>query len=131
MAPQLETIDIERLSPQFTGELLRQGDSGYDDARLVWNGLYDRYPGLIARCSSTDDVVAAVNFARDNVLPLSVRGGGHSTVGYGTNDGGIVIDLSTMCRPIGSLTRARPPSSRGLGRRPLTAETGVRIPVAV
>ena len=98
MAPQLETIDIERLSPQFTGELLRQGDSGYDDARLVWNGLYDRHPGLIARCSSTDDVVAAVNFARDNELPLSVRGGGHSTVGYGTNDGGIVIDLSTMCR---------------------------------
>jgi FAD binding domain/Berberine and berberine like len=96
MAPQLETLHIEQLSPQFTGELLRQGDSGYDDARLVWNGMFDRYPALIARCRTTDDVVAAVNFARENDLLIAVRGGGHSAVGYSTCDDGIVIDLSEM-----------------------------------
>ena len=96
MAPQLETLSIEQLSPQFTGELLRQGDSGYDDARLVWNGMFDRRPALIARCKNTQDVVAAVNFARDNELTIAVRGGGHSAVGYSTCDDGIVIDLGAM-----------------------------------
>ena len=96
MAPQLETLSIEQLSPQFTGELLRQGDSGYDDARLVWNGMFDRHPALIARCRSVEDVVAAVNFARDNELQIAVRGGGHSAVGYSTVDDGIVIDLAPM-----------------------------------
>jgi FAD/FMN-containing dehydrogenase len=96
MAPQLETLQIEQLSPQFTGELLRQGDSGYDDARLVWNGMFDRYPALVARCKTTEDVVAAVNFARDNDLVIAVRGGGHSAVGYSTCDDGVVIDLAEM-----------------------------------
>jgi FAD/FMN-containing dehydrogenase len=96
MAPQLETLQIEQLSPQFTGELLRQGDSGYDEARLVWNGMFDRTPALIARCKTTNDVVAAVNFARDNDLIIAVRGGGHSAVGYSTCDDGVVIDLAEM-----------------------------------
>ena len=96
MAPQLETLQIEQLSPQFTGELLRQGDSGYDDARLVWNGMYDRRPALIAQCATTEDVVAAVNFARENDLIIAVRGGGHSAVGYSVCDDGVVIDLSPM-----------------------------------
>ena len=96
MAPQLESVQIEQLSPQFTGDLLRQGDSGYDDARQVWNGMYDRHPALIARCETVDDVVAAVNFARDNELLLAVRGGGHSAVGYGVCDDGVVIDLAEM-----------------------------------
>jgi FAD/FMN-containing dehydrogenase len=96
MAPQLETLSIEQLSPQFTGELLRQGDSGYDDARLVWNGMFDRRPALVARCASAQDVVAAVNFARDNELTIAVRGGGHSAAGYSTVDDGIVIDLGPM-----------------------------------
>src|SRR5689334_12943253 len=96
MAPQLETLQIEQLSPQFTGELLRQGDSGYDDARLVWNGMFDRHPALIARCRTTQDVVNAVNFARENDLIIAVRGGGHSAVGYGTCDDGVVIDLAEM-----------------------------------
>jgi FAD binding domain/Berberine and berberine like len=96
MAPQLETLQIEQLSPQFTGELLRQGDSGYDDARLVWNGMFDRHPALVARCRTTEDVVAAVNFARENDLIIAVRGGGHSAVGYSTCDDGVVIDLADM-----------------------------------
>src|SRR3954465_3707200 len=87
---------VEALSSAFRGALLQEGDSGYDDARMVWNGMFDRRPALIASCSGPDDVVAAVNFARDNDLTVAVRGGGHSAPGYGTCDGGIVIDLSPM-----------------------------------
>jgi len=68
----------------------------YDDARVVWNGMIDRKPALIARCAGVADVIAAVNFARDNQLLVSVRGGGHNITGYAVNDGGIVIDLSQM-----------------------------------
>src|SRR5207302_1200998 len=71
-------------------------DEGYDEARKVWNGLADRHPALVAHCSGAKDVIAAVNFARDNDLLVSVRGGGHSAPGYATCDGGIVIDLSPM-----------------------------------
>jgi FAD/FMN-containing dehydrogenase len=63
---------------------------------MVWNGLFDRRPALIARCRSVDDVVAAVNFARETGLELAVRGGGHSAVGHGSCDDGIVVDLSQM-----------------------------------
>ncbi len=87
---------VEDLASGFGGTLLQPGADGYDEARLVWNGLFDRSPALIARCSSAQDVVAAVNFARDNDLLVSVRGGGHSAPGYATCDGGIVIDLSSM-----------------------------------
>src|SRR5205823_103319 len=86
---------VDDLARGFGGTLLQPGADGYDEARKVWNGLFDRSPALIARCSSTQDVVAAVNFARDNDLLVSVRGGGHSAPGYGTCDGGIVIDLSS------------------------------------
>lgn len=87
---------IAPLAAGFRGTLLQPGDPGYDDARLVRNGLIDRSPALIARCHGTADVVAAVNFARDQGLDLSVRGGGHNVAGLATNDGGIVIDLSEM-----------------------------------
>lgn len=87
---------IEELESAFSGSLVQPGDPEFDEARLVWNGLHDRHPALIARCTTADDVVAAVNFARENGLPVAVRGGGHSAPGYGTCDGGIVIDLSPM-----------------------------------
>ena len=96
MEPTVLAGAVEELAPRFSGELLQDGDAGYDDARLVWNGLYDRRPALIARCRVVDDVVTAVNFARDRGLPVAVRSGGHSAVGYGTCDGGIVVDLSAM-----------------------------------
>ena len=87
---------VEQLAPQFHGQLVQPGDSDYDEARAVWNGLFDRRPALIARCCGTGDVVAAVNFARESGLPLAVRGGGHSAAGHSGCDDGIVIDLSPM-----------------------------------
>ena len=86
----------QELASAFGGSLLQPGDDGYEDARLVWNGIHDRHPALIARCATPDDVVAAVNFAREAGLVVAVRGGGHSAPGYATCDDGIVIDLSPM-----------------------------------
>ena len=94
MPETLSAPAVEELASAFSGALLRPGDDGFDDARLVWNGIHDRHPALIARCASPDDVVAAVNFARENELVVAVRGGGHSAPGYATCDDGIVIDLS-------------------------------------
>ena len=87
---------VEELATAFGGSLLQPDDDGFDEARLVWNGLHDRHPALIARCTSAEDVVAAVNFARERALDVAVRGGAHSAPGYGTCDGGIVIDLAPM-----------------------------------
>jgi FAD/FMN-containing dehydrogenase len=82
----------------FRGEVLRPGDSGYDDARRVFNGMVDRSPALIARCTGTDDVVAAVGHARDAGLPLAVHGGGHGVVGHAVCDAGLMLDLRPMNR---------------------------------
>jgi hypothetical protein len=87
-----ETIDA--LEADLQGRLLRLGHAGYEEARHVWHGMIDRPPALIAQCAGTDDVVAAVNFARENDLLLAVRGGGHNVAGQGTSGGGLVIDLS-------------------------------------
>jgi FAD/FMN-containing dehydrogenase len=80
----------------FSGQLLRPGDSGYEEARRIHNGLIDKRPALIARCLGVADVVAAVDLARDNELELSVRGGGHNVAGRAVTDGGLMIDLSLM-----------------------------------
>jgi FAD/FMN-containing dehydrogenase len=82
----------------FSGEQLRPGDAGYDEARVLWNALFDRHPALIARCISTDDVVAAVNYGRENGLEIAVRSGGHSAAGHSCVDDGLVIDLTQMKR---------------------------------
>ena len=80
----------------FRGEVIAPDDDGYEGARAVWNGTVDRRPALIARCSGTADVVAAVRFAREHDLEIAVRGGGHNVAGTALCDDGIVIDLSTM-----------------------------------
>jgi FAD/FMN-containing dehydrogenase len=85
-----------RLVVRLRGELILPGDPGYEAARGVWNGAADRRPAMIARCADVEDVVIAVKFAREQALAVSVRSGGHSMAGYGTNDGGLVIDLSGM-----------------------------------
>jgi len=79
--------------PGFTGTLIRPEDAGYDEARAVFNGMIDRRPALIARCSSTSDVVAAVRHARAQGLEVSVYGGGHSVTGAAVCEGGLCIDL--------------------------------------
>jgi FAD binding domain len=71
-------------------------DAGYDTARRVWNGMVDKRPALIARCTGANDVVACVNFAREREVLISVRGGGHNYAGKAVCDDGLVIDLSLM-----------------------------------
>ena len=80
----------------FRGPVITRGDYGYDEARAVWNGAIDRRPTAIARCIGTSDVVAAVRFARERSLTVSVRGGAHSIAGLALVDDGLVIDLSLM-----------------------------------
>ena len=94
----------------FGGELIGPGDAGYDEARKVFNGMVDRRPAVIARCTSAGDVAAAIRLARDNHLPLSVRGGGHGVTGSAVVDGGVCIDLRGMkgieVDPVGRTVRA-------------------------
>ncbi len=87
---------IEALAAQLRGQLLVPGDASYDEARSIWNAMVDRRPGLIVRCAGAADVVAAVNFARDNNVLVAVRGGGHNIAGNAVCDGGLMIDLSPM-----------------------------------
>jgi FAD/FMN-containing dehydrogenase len=92
----LDEMAIQGFAAGFHGELFRPGDGGFDDARRVWNGMIDRTPALIARCAGVADVVAAVNFAREQQLLVAVRGGGHNVSGNAVCDRGLVIDLSRM-----------------------------------
>ena len=85
-----------RLRRTLRGELVLPNDPAYAQARQVWNGLVDKRPAAIAYCAGTDDVVAALSFARDNAMPLSVRSGGHNVAGNSVCEGGLVIDLSRM-----------------------------------
>jgi FAD/FMN-containing dehydrogenase len=92
----IDDATIEGLRSAVGGQVVTPEDTGYDELRKVWNGMIDAHPALIVRCQSTNDVVAAVNFGREHDLIVSVRGGAHSTPGYSTCDGGIVIDLQPM-----------------------------------
>jgi len=84
------------LHRQFKGDLVRPGDSGYEEARGIWNGMVARAPGLIARCADVCDVQNAVRAASEIGIPTAVRCGGHSLAGFSTCDRGLVIDLSKM-----------------------------------
>jgi hypothetical protein len=84
------------LHRRFKGDLLRPADDGYEDARVIWNGMFDRTPGLIARCADVSDVQSAVRAASQTGILTAVRCGGHSLAGFSTCDGGLVIDLSRM-----------------------------------
>lgn len=87
---------IADLANELRGELLRPGDAGYDEARRVYNAMIDKRPALIVRCADAADVVAAVNFGREQRMLIAVRGGGHNGAGLALVDGGLVIDLSGM-----------------------------------
>ena len=92
----LDGLDISGLKDVFRGELIEPAHAEYDAARVVWNGMVDRRPAVIARCADRDDVVAAIRFAREHDLVVAVRSGGHSVAGFSTCDGGLLVDLSNM-----------------------------------
>ncbi len=92
----MDEAAIREFKSSLRGELLSPSDDGYEVARKVWNGIIDKHPAMIVRCSGVTDVINAVNFARKSKLLVAVRGGGHNVAGNAVCDGGIVIDLSRM-----------------------------------
>jgi FAD/FMN-containing dehydrogenase len=90
------TADHSELKAKLRGEAIQPGDANYDEARKLYNGMIDKRPALIVRCVDAADVIACVNYARENGILLAVRGGGHNGPGLGSCDGGLVIDLSRM-----------------------------------
>jgi FAD/FMN-containing dehydrogenase len=92
----LDQETVRGFTEGIRGAVLLPEDPSYDDARAIWNGLIDRRPALIVQCTGAADVVDAVNFAREQNLLLSIKGGGHNVAGNAMNDGGLVIDLSQM-----------------------------------
>jgi FAD/FMN-containing dehydrogenase len=95
---RLNEASLNALARVFRGEVVVPSDGDYDTARRVWNAMIDRRPSAVLRPRDAADVVAAVNFAREQQLPLAIRGGAHSVAGMGTCDDGIVIDFSSMKR---------------------------------
>lgn len=87
---------IEQLKAAIRGQVIEPPNAAYDSARRVYNGMIDKRPALIVRTVDVADVIAAVNYGRENRLLTAIRGGGHNGAGFGTCDGGLVIDLSQM-----------------------------------
>jgi FAD/FMN-containing dehydrogenase len=91
-----ENLQVDALSEQIRGDVIGAADAPYDEARRVWNGVIDRRPALVVRCSGNADVIAAVAFAREHGLPVAVRGGGHNVAGTAVAEGGVVLDLGAL-----------------------------------
>lgn len=94
--PVVSNERITKLKTEVLGEVMLPGNDGYDKARTVWNAMTDRHPAVIVRCVGESDVKAAVNFARENKMILSIKGGGHHIAGNAVCDHGLMIDLSGM-----------------------------------
>jgi len=93
----IEAAAIRELAEGLDGQLFVQSSAGYDSAKQIWNGMFDqRKPAVVVKGTTIDDVVDAVNFARERNLLVSVKCGGHSLPGKSTCDGGMMIDLSPM-----------------------------------
>lgn len=93
----IESAAVSDLAESLTGRLYLQSDEGYAEAKQIWNGMFEqKKPAMVVQCASTDDVISAVDFARERDLLVSVKCGGHSLPGKSTSDGGIMIDLSQM-----------------------------------
>jgi hypothetical protein len=119
---------------RFKGDVLRRGEIGYEEARTIWNGMVARTPGLIARCADVSDVQHAIRAASATGIRTAVRCGGHSLAGFGTCDGGLVIDLSRMrqVRVDPEARRARIAGGCLLGSiDTATQETGLVFPAGV
>ena len=87
---------IAKFTEHHRGPVIARTHPEYEEARKLYNAMIDKRPLVIARCADAADVMAAVNFGRDNRLPIAVRGGGHNGPGFGSVDDGLVIDLSVM-----------------------------------
>src|SRR5262245_12871013 len=96
MTTTLPIDTLDALARRLEGDLITPGHAEYDEARKVWNGMFDRRPAAIAQVRGAADVVAVVDWARDTGTELAVRGGGHSSAGYSTVEGGMVLDFSRM-----------------------------------
>ena len=92
----LDDAAVTAFQARLRGSLLTPQDPSYDQARKVWNGMINKSPALIARCTGVADVVQAVTFARTHDLPVAIRCGSHNVAGHATCDGGLVIDLTPM-----------------------------------
>lgn len=93
---RVDDASVDELRGRVRGQIIRPGDGRYEDRRKIWNGTIDKHPALIVECTGTADVVAAVGFARDQGLPISIRGGGHNVAGTAIVEDGVVVDLSQM-----------------------------------
>src|SRR5437762_9415235 len=96
MAAPAENSSLETLAEDFGGQVIQPGDPAYDEARQVYNSMFDRRPALIVRPTGAADVMAAVAYAREQGLPIAVRCGGHSVAGHSQPDGGMLLDLSLL-----------------------------------
>jgi FAD/FMN-containing dehydrogenase len=94
--PPIQPDQIQAFRTRLRGTVLAPGEQGYDESRAVWNAMIDRRPALIARCLGTGDIVAALDFARERGLRVSIKAGGHNIAGLAVCDEGLVIDLSPM-----------------------------------
>ncbi|QFU82494.1 FAD-binding oxidoreductase [Natronorubrum aibiense] len=103
---------IDGFGEGLHGELLRPEDPNYDETRAIWNGMIDRRPALIARAMGVSDVIAAVNFAREQDVVLAIRGAGHNIAGNAVCNDGLMLDLSAMrsvqVDPEGKTARVEP-----------------------
>ena len=87
---------VDGLRTEIGGSVAEPGEPGYDAAVNIWNGAIVRRPALVASCTSSSDVAAALAFARQEALDVSVRGGGHNYAGFALCDDGLMIDLTPM-----------------------------------
>ncbi len=108
----LKEAAVEELRGNLRGELLCPSDDGYDEARSIWNAMFDKRPALIVRCAGVSDIISSVNFARTNSVSVAVRGGGHNVSGSGACDGGRMLDMSRLkgvhVDPVSRTARAEP-----------------------
>lgn len=113
----MNSEQLNRFRESIRGQVVEPGNHDYDEVRALYNGMIDKRPRIIARCVDTADVVAAVEFGRDNALLTAVRGGGHNGPGLGSCSNGLLIDLSLMkgvyVDPVTSTVRAQPGCTQG------------------
>ena len=127
-------IDAAAFATTIEGSVIAPGDSGYDEARTIWNAMIDKRPGLIVQCAGAPDTMACVNFAREHDLLVSVRGAGHNIAGSSLSDGGLLIDHSLL-RSVNVDTDARtvtvgPGATLG-DVDAATLDSGLAVPVGI